>query len=44
MNEDEKLEQQSLNSLQKLNPYYIFLSDIYKPFTILLSSQRLGVS
>ena len=28
-NEDEKLEQKSLNSLQKLNPCYIQLSDIY---------------
>ena len=31
----------SINSLQKLNPCYILLSAIYRPFTMLLSSQRL---
>jgi len=33
-----RLKEQSSNSLQKLNPYYILFSTIYSLFTMLLSS------
>jgi len=37
-------EEQSIHSLQKLNPYYFELSTIYRIFTMLLNSLRLEMS